>query len=91
MGTGSKIDVHTVLKLIDDAITATTRLVGRQLRQRHLVEVQRLPRILLLRRHPGEHLLLVGAHDRTPVGTGQRERGEVVGGRSARGSRRGSR
>ena len=67
VGSGSKIDVQTVLKLIDDAITATQRLVGRELRQRDVVEVERLPGVLVVRRHAREHLLLVGPHDRAAV------------------------
>ena len=39
---------------------------------RDLVEVQRLPGILFLRRHPGEHLLLVGPHDGAAVGGRER-------------------
>ena len=40
------------------------RLVGRQLGQRDVFDVRRLARVLRLRRQAGEHLLLVGPHDR---------------------------
>ena len=66
VGSGSKIDVHTVLKLIDDAITATSASSGASSGSGDLVEVERLPRVLLVRRHPREHLLLVGAHHGAP-------------------------
>ena len=80
VGSGSKIDVHTVLKLIELAITATHRLVGRDLGERELLHVDRRARVLLLRRHAREHLLLVGPHQGAAHGFGQRERGQLVAG-----------
>ena len=52
MGSGSKIDVHTVLKLIDDAITATSASSGASSGSGHLVDVDRLARVLVARTAP---------------------------------------
>ena len=54
-------------------------LVGRELGRRDVVDVQRLARVLVGRRQPLEHRLLVGAHDRGPVRVGKRQCAELVG------------
>ena len=53
-------------------------LVGGELRRGHLVDVQRLPRVLVGRRHPLEHRGLVAPDERGPVALGDREGGELV-------------
>ena len=58
------------------------RLVGRELGQRELLDVGGLAGVLLLRLQAGEHLDLVGLHQRTAGGRGQRQRRELVGGRA---------
>ena len=78
VGSGSKIDVHTVLKLMALAITADVRLVGRELGQRELLDVDRLARVLVGRLDAGEHLLLVGLHERAAHGGGKRQRADLV-------------
>ena len=80
MAIGSKIDVHTVLKLIDDAITATSASSGASSGIAHLVDVDRLARVLVLGGNSLEHLGLVGAHDGGPERLGNFEGGELVGG-----------
>ena len=79
--------VHTVLKLIDDAITATYDLVGRQFGHRHLVDVQTAPGSLSRARHAFEHVLLVAAHERRPRGARHRNLRQRLG-RGAREQRR---
>ena len=55
------------------------RLVGRELRQRELVDVDGLARVLVLRRQPVEHLLV--SRPRTD-GAAERQRAELVAGRA---------
>ena len=80
VGSGSKIDVHTVLKLIDDAITATNASSGASSGRGHVVDVQRLAGVLLRGRETLEHRLLVGPHHRAPIRGRQGQRAELVGG-----------
>ena len=53
-------------------------LVGRELGGRHLVDVERLARVLLLGRHALEHRDLVAPHERCPVRLGDRQMGDLV-------------
>ena len=67
VGSGSKIDVQTVLKLIDDAITATSASSGASSGNGTSSRWSDFRGSFSVRRHAREHLLLVGPHDRTPV------------------------
>ena len=82
VGSGSKIDVHTVLKLIDDAITATNASSGASSGSGNSSTWIDLRGSLSSDAHAREHLLLVGLHDGAPDGLGQRQRGELVAGRA---------
>ena len=82
MGSGSKIDVHTVLKLIELAITAITASSGAisgNGKSSTWVDVRGS---FSSDGHAGEHLLLVGPHQGAADRLGQREGGELVAGRA---------
>src|SRR5262249_6483630 len=51
-------------------------LVGRQLGKRDVLDMRGLAWVLLLRRQAGEHLLLLGPHDRGPERVRQRQRAD---------------
>ena len=55
-------------------------LVGGQFGQGHLLDVERGPGVLLRGLHPGEHLGLRAPHHGRPVGVGQGQAGQLVGG-----------
>ncbi|GIU90753.1 MAG: hypothetical protein KatS3mg010_1852 [Acidimicrobiia bacterium] len=76
--TGSKIDVHTVLKLIALAITATYASSGASSGSANFLDVDRLARILLLRGESGEHLGLVRLDERAAHRLGQRQVGQLL-------------
>ena len=73
-GSGSKIDVQTVLKLIDDAITATSASSGASSGNGTSSRWSDFRGSFSSDGTPGEHLLLVGPHHRTAVRDGERER-----------------
>ena len=77
MGSGSKIDVHTVLKLIADAITATYASSGASSGSGNCSTWVDLRGSLSSEATPVEHLDLVGLHQRAAHGRGQRQRLEL--------------
>ena len=78
VGSGSKIDVHTVLKLIELAMTATYASSGASSGVAHLADVERLAGVLVLRLDPLEHVLLVALDEGGSVGLGDGEGGVVA-------------
>ena len=66
VGSGSKIDVHTVLKLIAAGHHRDVRLVGRELGQRELLDVQRLARVLVARTARPANISCSSARTRAP-------------------------
>jgi hypothetical protein len=57
-------------------------LVGCDLGEWEVLDPHGLARVLLLLRHPVEHVLVLGAHERAPGRLGQREGTELVAGRA---------
>ena len=82
MGSGSKIDVHTVLKLIADAITATNASSGASSGSGNCSTWVDLRGSFSSEATPVEHVDLVGLHQRAPDGRGQGQRLELVGRRA---------
>ena len=70
MGSGSKMLVHTVLKLMDDAITTTNASSGAISGSATSWTMQAAPGVLVGRGHPVEHCDLVAAHNGRAVGLG---------------------
>ena len=77
MGSGSKIEVQTVLKLMAEANDGHVGLVGGQFGQRHLTHVEGLAGVLVGRVHPLEHGDLVAADEGGPVGLGEGQFGQL--------------
>ena len=82
VGSGSKIDVHTVLKLIELAITAMYASSGASSGSGHVVDVQRLARVLVGRVEALEHRPARRGDEGRSVGLGNAESGDVVAGRA---------
>ncbi len=80
MGTGSKIDVQTVLKLMAEAITATYASSGASSGSGTSSTWIEVRGSFSSDAHAGEHLLFVGTDERGPRRLGQREAREVLGG-----------
>ena len=83
MGSGSKIDVHTVLKLMELAITPRYTSSGASSGRRHLADVERLAGVLVRRLDALPHGLLGPQHVGGPVALGDGEGGDVLAGRAA--------
>src|SRR6266571_5016245 len=62
---------------------ADERLVRSKLRQRELLDVDRLAGVLVGRLEAGEHFLLVGLYERTAYGLRDRQRPDLLAGRAA--------
>ena len=78
VGSGSKIDVHTVLKLIELAITAITASSGAISGNGKSSTWVDFRGSFSSDGMPGEHLLLVGPHEGAAHALGQRQGGQLV-------------